>query len=105
MRKTILIAAVLIVAPAFGQDVEHAPTEPSASGLCLMAITAGSFFCAGNPHDTNNTVIAKMTAKQSQARANESGDCMKVDPTNATDYSGTQDNDMPSFLARAFAFV
>jgi hypothetical protein len=46
-----------------------------------------------------------MTAKELQARANEMGDCMKVDPSKATNYSGTQDNYMLLFLSRAFAFV
>lgn len=106
MRKTILVAAVLIVAPAFAQDVEHAPTAAQCQAdSALWQSQAADFFRAGNPHDTNNTVIAKMTARQLQARANELGDCMKVDPTNATDYSGTQDNYMLLFLARAFAFV
>ena len=51
------------------KDAEHAPTAAQCQAdSALWQSQAADFFRAGNPHDTNNTVIAKMTARQLQKK-------------------------------------
>lgn len=80
MRKTVLAAAVLIVAPAFAQDVKHAPTtEQSRADYRLW------FSKLEDPRGTD-----AFTQEVLGQWYGEMGDCVAVDPAYDWHYVNVQ---------------
>ncbi len=96
MRKTILIAAVLIVAPAFGQQ-QHSkePATPPTVDQCRADDSAWL-------DQATSEDLAKLSGQEVMRRATEMSHCKKVDPKNANAYdavASTYDIEMAARLA------
>jgi len=107
MRKTILAAAILFVAPTFAQEVQHAPTaaQCQADAALWNSQKTDFFITYKNTQDVRNTIIEKLTAKELFARSNEMFDCASVDSGRAKDYFATQDTYIELFLRRMNSFI
>jgi predicted nucleic-acid-binding Zn-ribbon protein len=106
MRTTVLAAAILIVAPAFAQEIQHAPTAAQCQAdQRLWQSQAGEYFQAAKSHDVKNTVVVNLTAIELLARSMEMSDCYKVDSENFKMYSLTQCTYAQFFSERATTFM
>jgi hypothetical protein len=107
MRKTVLAVAVLIVAPAFAREVEHAPTaaQCKADATLWSSQKSDFFLLYGRTRNVQNTVIERLTAKELLARSNEMADCATVDSDDARNYYELQSAYVELFLRRMNQFI
>lgn len=106
MKNIILIAAILIGFPAFGQEVQHTPTVAECkSDVKLWELQAHEYFVANKSHDTKNTIVSSLSALELLARSLLMADCSSVDSDDYQMYLLAQTNYAGFFNARINNFM
>src|SRR5260370_30333770 len=84
VKNLILMIAIFVAFPVFGQGIQQAPTVAQCQAdRALWQSQASFFFKQKTAYDIQNTLIMKLTAKEIRARSNEMGDCLTVDSRSA----------------------